>query len=129
MASLNGTFDATEVAPAVPLELLPPGKYLAHLIESEMLPTKSGDGQLLKLVFDPYRYFGEAYADGHIRLEGDLVEMLEAVFRSAPPSYSARRGRFLPDNNSTAASKSNIHQHYDLGNAFYQLWLDNCLGC
>jgi hypothetical protein len=52
MASLNGTFDATEVAPAVPLELLPPGKYLAHLIESEMLPTKSGDGQLLKLVFE-----------------------------------------------------------------------------
>ncbi|MCA3324843.1 MAG: DUF669 domain-containing protein [Roseomonas sp.] len=52
MASLNGTFDATEVAPAVPLEVLPPGKYLAHLIESEMAPTKAGDGQLLKLVFE-----------------------------------------------------------------------------
>ncbi|MCC6719557.1 MAG: DUF669 domain-containing protein [Acetobacteraceae bacterium] len=52
MASLNGTFDATEVAPAVPLEMLPPGKYLAHLIESEMLPTKAGDGQYLKLVFE-----------------------------------------------------------------------------
>ena len=52
MASLNGTFDATEVAPAVPLEVMPPGKYLAHLIESEMLPTKAGDGQLLKLVFE-----------------------------------------------------------------------------
>jgi hypothetical protein len=52
MASLNGTFDATEVAPAVPLEVLPPGKYLAHLIESEMLPTKAGDGQFLKLVFE-----------------------------------------------------------------------------
>ena len=45
MASLNGTFDATEVAPAVPLEVLPPGKYLAQLIESEMAPTKAGDGQ------------------------------------------------------------------------------------
>ena len=52
MASLNGTFDATEVAPAVPLEVLPPGKYLAHLIESEMLPTRAGDGQYLKLVFE-----------------------------------------------------------------------------
>ena len=52
MASLNGTFDATEVAPAVPLEVLPPGKYLAQLIESEMAPTKAGDGQLLKLVFE-----------------------------------------------------------------------------
>jgi hypothetical protein len=52
MASLNGTFDATEVAPAVPLEVLPPGKYLAQLIESEVAPTKAGDGQLLKLVFE-----------------------------------------------------------------------------
>jgi hypothetical protein len=52
MASLNGTFDATEVAPAVPLDVLPPGKYLTHLIESEMLPTKAGDGQFLKLVFE-----------------------------------------------------------------------------
>jgi len=52
MASLNGTFDATEVAPAVPLEVLPPGKYLSQLIESEMMPTKAGDGQMLKLVFE-----------------------------------------------------------------------------
>lgn len=52
MASLNGTFDATEVAPAVPLEVLPPGKYLAQLIESEMVPTKAGDGQLLRLIFE-----------------------------------------------------------------------------
>jgi hypothetical protein len=52
MASLNGTFDATEVAPAVPLEVLPPGKYLAHIIESEMLPTRAGDGQYLKLIFE-----------------------------------------------------------------------------
>jgi len=52
MASLNGTFDATEVAPAIPLEVLPPGKYLSQLIESEMMPTKAGDGQLLKLVFE-----------------------------------------------------------------------------
>ena len=38
MASLNGTFDASGVAPAVPMEVLPAGKYLSHLIESEMLP-------------------------------------------------------------------------------------------
>jgi len=79
---------------------------------------------LLRTVFDPYRFFGEAYGDGHITVEGDLVAMLEAVFRSSPPDFNARRGRYVPDNNTTAASKSNIHQHYDLGNAFYRLWLD-----
>ena len=43
MASLNGTFDATGVAPAQPMDPLPAGKYRAHIIESELLPTRSGD--------------------------------------------------------------------------------------
>jgi hypothetical protein len=50
MASL--TFDATTIAPATPFEVLPPGKYLAHIIESEMIPTRMGDGQYLKLTFE-----------------------------------------------------------------------------
>ena len=78
---------------------------------------------LLRMVFDPYRFFGEGYAEGRIQVEGDLVEMLDAVFRSAPPGFKVRRGG-VPNNNSTVASKSNIHQHYDLGNEFYRLWLD-----
>jgi hypothetical protein len=49
MASLTGTFDATSVEPAAPLELLPPGKYVAQILQSEMQPTKAGDGQLLWL--------------------------------------------------------------------------------
>jgi hypothetical protein len=52
MAFLTEAFDASSVAPAVPLEVLPPDKYVAHLIESEMLPTRAGDGQYLKLVFE-----------------------------------------------------------------------------
>ena len=52
MASLNGTFDATGVAPAQPMDPLPAGKYRAHIIESELLPTRSGDGQYLKLVLE-----------------------------------------------------------------------------
>ncbi|WP_454773543.1 class I SAM-dependent methyltransferase [Janthinobacterium tructae] len=32
--------------------------------------------------------------------------------------------RHLLNRNSRAGSKKNIHAHYDIGNAFYQLWLD-----
>lgn len=49
MASLNGTFDASGVEPAAPMELLPPGRYVAQIVQSEMQPTKAGDGQLLWL--------------------------------------------------------------------------------
>jgi hypothetical protein len=41
-------FDATSVAPSAPMELIPPGKYVAHIIASEMKDTSTG-GQYLKL--------------------------------------------------------------------------------
>jgi cyclopropane-fatty-acyl-phospholipid synthase len=34
------------------------------------------------------------------------------------------RARHLLNRNSRAGSRRNVHAHYDLGNAFYQLWLD-----
>jgi len=52
MALLNGTFDASGVEPAAPMELLPPGRYVAQIVQSEMQPTKAGDGQMLWLEFE-----------------------------------------------------------------------------
>ena len=37
------------------------------------------------------------------------------------------RLRHLVNRNSRAGSKRNIHAHYDLGNAFYRLWLDETM--
>lgn len=33
-------------------ELLPPGMYTAHVMESDLVTTKAGDGQILKLTFE-----------------------------------------------------------------------------
>jgi len=52
MAQLNQHFDASAVEPAVPFELLPPGKYPAQIVNSEMRPTKTGGGQFLWLEMD-----------------------------------------------------------------------------
>ena len=52
MAQLNDTFDATGVAPAAPMELLPPGRYAAQIVNSEMRPTRAGTGQFLWLEMD-----------------------------------------------------------------------------
>lgn len=52
MASLNGTFDANNVEPSAPREILPPGEYVIQIVESEMANTKAGDGQMLKLTMD-----------------------------------------------------------------------------
>lgn len=48
MALLGGTFDATQVQPDTPYEVLPAGDYNVIITESEMVDTRTG-GQMLKL--------------------------------------------------------------------------------
>ena len=75
--------------------------------------------------------FGDAVSADRIRIHGDLVTFLETIYRSteaAVPRDSWKR-RFKtwlnrPRRNTRAGSQSNIHHHYDLGNDFYRLWLD-----
>jgi cyclopropane-fatty-acyl-phospholipid synthase len=81
---------------------------------------------LLHLFLDPEAYFGEGYASGLIEIEGDLVRFLEMVYLSLSgikirPIWALfpRRAR-----NNQSRSLQNIHSHYDIGNAFYRLWLD-----
>lgn len=49
-ANLQG-FDARNEDPMADFEALPAGKYLAAIVESEMKPTKAGDGNYLELKF------------------------------------------------------------------------------
>ena len=50
MANLHG-FDANTVEPADDIDPIPAGKYIAVITESEMKPTKSGNGTYLQLTF------------------------------------------------------------------------------
>jgi hypothetical protein len=52
MASFGQTFDANAVEPSSNYEVLPPGKYLGHIVTSEMRVTKDGAGQYLYLELD-----------------------------------------------------------------------------
>ncbi len=77
--------------------------------------------------------FGDAYCDGDVQVDGDLVEFLCEMFSCTrrakkEASMSARLLKTLTMKkarvNTLGGSKSNIHHHYDLGNEFYSLWLD-----
>ena len=52
MANLGATFDATGVEPTQTLEVLPPGKYPAQIVNSDLRVTKDGMGQYLFLEID-----------------------------------------------------------------------------
>lgn len=89
---------------------------------------------LLKTILQPEIGFGDAYADGKIEVEGDLVTLLEAVYRFWPgPAAWGWLTRFRSNcverfkANSPRRSRTNVHHHYDLTTDFYQRWLDQQL--
>ena len=50
MSTIN--FNANEVEPSTGYDPIPAGKYQAVITESEMKPTKTGNGQYLQLEFE-----------------------------------------------------------------------------
>ena len=72
--------------------------------------------------------FGDAFSNGGISVEGDLVAMLVAAFTVPEPTGIAAVMKSLqqrkPRANTKDGSRENIHHHYDIGNDFYRLWLD-----
>src|SRR5581483_7414795 len=90
----------------------------------------SGLGKLLALARAPELTFGDGYSDGSIRLEGDLLAALEAVYHSLQRRRRGWRTTLedallrMTQRNTEDGSRRNIHHHYDLRTDFYQLWLD-----
>jgi len=72
--------------------------------------------------------FGDAYADGRLVIEGDLLGLLVAAIRAPGHGWVARAGSWWRwirrRGNSLTRARANARHHYDLGNDFYRLWLD-----
>jgi cyclopropane-fatty-acyl-phospholipid synthase len=82
---------------------------------------------LLSLLLYPELHVGEAYMRGTLEARGDLESIIEAVYRGWERGALELRTRLqlLRERaNTLRRSKSNVHSHYDLGNDFYRLWLD-----
>jgi cyclopropane-fatty-acyl-phospholipid synthase len=81
---------------------------------------------LRRFLVTPELAFGEGYTDGTIEVDGNLVEVVAAAY-GKPLHPLVERLFFTPRRaraNSLKGSRDNIHAHYDLGNDFYRLWLD-----
>jgi cyclopropane-fatty-acyl-phospholipid synthase len=118
-------------AAALPVDLvLWQGETIASTSTAAARVRIADRGALWKLALHPGLAFGDLYSVGRVRVEGDLVDTLEAVYRA----IGTLRGRngfkrivqkiLLSSAPSLARSRENIHHHYDLGNDFYELWLD-----
>ncbi|MEX2288523.1 MAG: cyclopropane-fatty-acyl-phospholipid synthase family protein [Planctomycetaceae bacterium] len=84
---------------------------------------------LWKLILDPTFQFGEGYATGRIDVDGSLDELLRAVNTRCTGGRAGIVPGWVhrPRRNTLSGSQKNIHHHYDIGNDFYELWLDEQL--
>ena len=82
---------------------------------------------LVGLAAYPDLYFGESYMAGRLDVRGPLEPVIEALTRLGRPRVTWRDRLALTFPNTLSASRRNVHSHYDLGNDFYQLWLDHDL--
>lgn len=90
-------------------------------------------GALYHVLYKPSLTFGLLFTAGRVTVLGELTGALEAIYdgldrmerRSSVLQRLVRRiTDRSPRANTLQESKKNIHCHYDLGNDFYQLWLD-----
>ena len=86
MASFGHTFDASSIEPSTAYEVLPPGKYLAQIVASEMRVTKDGQGQYLYLEIDVLdgQYAGRKLFDrlNLVNANPDVVEIAQRTLSS-----------------------------------------------
>ena len=115
-------WDGTRVGPATPRTAADP-EFRVEIRDRRTL---------YRLVVDTDITFGDAVSTDRIRIHGDLVSLLETVYRSGCATtarsswirtFEAWRNR--PRRYTRRTSRSHIHHHYDLGNDFYRLWLDD----
>ena len=121
------------------------GRLRVRLPNGRVVASSDGDtGLQALLLIDRWRAlrriafrgdigFAEAYIDGDWT-SPDPVALLRLAVRNMEPVFTAARGspivrlairlRHLMRGNTRRGSRRNIIAHYDLGNAFYALWLD-----
>lgn len=82
----------------------------------------------LALALDPQLAFGDLYSEGRIQIEGSLVDVVTCCLGvPAEVGLLSRLRRTAPPpawRQAAVRAAGNARHHYDVGNDFYALWLD-----
>ena len=85
--------------------------------------TFASRATLLSILTDPWVRFGDAYSAGDVQIDGDLVWLLEAVYRAGGMGSKResllRRALALRHRNTLASSRDNIPHPYTTRNRLF----------
>ena len=72
---------------------------------------------------------GEAYMDGNIGIEGNLYQALNQFLGQMGKFHTDTKAlkKLIYSSLSKKNQKEEVTSHYDIGNDFYQLWLDETM--
>ena len=72
---------------------------------------------------------GEAYMDHKIEIDGSIQKLIESAYENAGSFMrNSKLRKFMPKQSHTEnQSEDDVQSHYDIGNDFYRLWLDDTL--
>lgn len=79
------------------------------------------------LLMDPFITLGEGYMRADIEIDGDLQEIIQSMYNNKNSFLNQRKKSRKVLANTVKDSKKNVYHHYDIGNDFYQLWLDESM--
>ncbi len=96
-----------------------------HVHDWSLFPALAISGEIGLL--DSYRlgHWSTPDLTSLLCLGVDNAGRLQQVLAGSSLSRLFNRLRYLVRNNSEQGSRRNIHAHYDIGNSFYRLWLDD----
>jgi cyclopropane-fatty-acyl-phospholipid synthase len=96
-----------------------PGEATLTITFNEKVPI----AQFLK---EPSLTFGEAYMNGNIDIDGNIEDVISLAYSNKRELWTKSLSN-LPKLSSLSKQKKNVQHHYDLGNDFYSLWLDETM--
>lgn len=72
---------------------------------------------------------GEAYMDKKIEIKGSIEDLILAAYNNKNSFfYNKKLKKFMPHRKHSESDNENyVQEHYDLGNDFYKLWLDETM--
>ncbi|MBX3333127.1 MAG: class I SAM-dependent methyltransferase [Nitrospira sp.] len=110
-----------------PLDLiLPDGSRLNFGQEPRVVMAIRDPALLPTLTHPTLGTLGEAFVDGRLDIEGDIMSVIASAERlaAADGSPPTQRIAALTARHTPQQDREDIAYHYDVGNEFYRLWLD-----
>jgi cyclopropane-fatty-acyl-phospholipid synthase len=110
-----------------PLELvLPDGSRVGFGLQPRVVMTIRDPDVLPALAQPTLAALGEAFVEGRIDVDGDIMDVIAIAERLAAAGGAPVTARVAAAfaRHSPKQDRADIKHHYDVGNDFYRLWLD-----